>query len=226
MVYILDQVRALEREMRQDLFEQGLDIDPQIVVVTRLIPDAEGTSCNERLEPVAGTENARILRVPFRNESGELIPQWISRFEIWPYLERYARDVEPELLAELNGQPDVIIGNYSDGNLVASILARRLGVTLCTIAHALEKTKYLNSDLFWEENDDQYHFSCQFTADVISMNAADFIIASTYQEIAGTEDSIGQYESHTSFTMPGLYRGCARNRCLRSEVQYRLTWCG
>jgi sucrose synthase len=206
VVYILDQVRALEREMRQDLFEQGLDIDPQIVVVTRLIPDAEGTSCDERLEPVAGTENARILRVPFRNETGEVVPQWISRFEIWPLLERYARDVEPELLAELNGQPDVIIGNYSDGNLVASILARRLGVTLCTIAHALEKTKYLNSDLFWEENDSQYHFSCQFTADVISMNAADFIIASTYQEIAGTEDSIGQYESHSAFTMPGLYR--------------------
>ena len=206
VVYILDQVRALEREMRQDLFEQGLDIEPQIVVVTRLIPDAEGTTCDERLEPVAGTENARILRVPFRNETGEVIPHWISRFKIWPLLERYARDVEPELLAVLNGQPDLIIGNYSDGNLVASILARRLGVTLCTIAHALEKTKYLNSDLFWRENDDQYHFSCQFTADVISMNAADFIIASTYQEIAGTEDSIGQYESHSAFTMPGLYR--------------------
>lgn len=35
---------------------------------------------------------------------------------------------------------------------------------------------------------------------------ADFIITSTYQEIAGTKDSVGQYESHTSFTMPGLYR--------------------
>jgi sucrose synthase len=38
------------------------------------------------------------------------------------------------------------------------------------------------------------------------MNAADFIITSTYQEIAGTEDSIGQYEAHSAFTMPGLYR--------------------
>jgi sucrose synthase len=81
-----------------------------------------------------------------------------------------------------------------------------MDVTQCNIAHALEKTKYLNSDLHWEENDDEYHFSCQFTADVISMNAADFIIASTFQEIAGTEDSLGQYESHGAFTMPGLYR--------------------
>ena len=30
---------------------------------------------------------------------------------------------------EFQGTPDLIIGNYSDGNLVASLLAHRLGVT-------------------------------------------------------------------------------------------------
>lgn len=54
--------------------------------------------------------------------------------------------------------------------------------------------------------DDTYHFSCQFTADLIAMNHADFIITSTYQEIAGNETLVGQYESMKSFTMPGLYR--------------------
>ena len=206
VVYILDQVRALEQEMRRGLFDQGLNIAPQIVVVTRLIPEAEGTTCDQRVEEIAATRNARILRVPFREPAGDIVPHWISRFEIWPYLERFARDVERELPTELGGRPDLVIGNYSDGNLVASLLAPRLGVTQCNIAHALEKTKYLFSDLYWRENDDKYHFSCQFTADLISMNAADFIITSTYQEIAGTEDSIGQYEAHSAFTMPGLYR--------------------
>ena len=41
-----------------------------IVVLTRLIPDAHGTSCNERLEPISGCQNARILRVPFRDREG------------------------------------------------------------------------------------------------------------------------------------------------------------
>lgn len=54
-----------------------------------------------------------------------------------------------------------------------------------TIAHALEKNKYEDSDLKWKEFDPKYHFSSQFTADLISMNSADFIITSTYQEIAG-----------------------------------------
>jgi sucrose synthase len=207
VVYILDQVRAIEEEMRARLAEQGLDIEPQIIIITRLIPEAPpGTTCNERDEKVLGCRNARILRVPFRSSGGEIVPQWISRFEVWPYLERFAADVGREILAELGGRPDLIIGNYSDGNLVATMLAHNLGVTQCNIAHALEKTKYLLSDLYWSHNDTQYHFACQFTADLIAMNAADFIIASTYQEIAGREDSVGQYESYGAFTLPSLYR--------------------
>ncbi|MEF8792699.1 sucrose synthase [Thiohalorhabdus sp.] len=206
VVYILDQVRALEREMRQRIHEQGLDITPQIRVLTRLIPEAEGTTCDEPREHILHTENAQIVRVPFRTENGEIVPQWVSRFEIWPYLERFAVEAETDLLADLGGRPDLVIGNYSDGNLVATLLAQRLQVTQCNIAHALEKTKYLYSDLYWRDNDSQYHFSAQFTADLIAMNAADFIITSTYQEIAGDRESLGQYESYEAFTMPGLYR--------------------
>jgi sucrose synthase len=206
VVYILDQVRALEREMLRSIHEQGLDVEPQIVVLSRLIPDSGDTTCDHPLEHIMGTRNARILRVPFRDETGDVITRWISRFEIWPYLERFAREAEGKLVAELGEKPDFILGNYSDGNLVASLLAQSLEVTQCNIAHALEKTKYEHSDLYWKEYEDEYHFSCQYTADLISMNTADFIITSTYQEIAGTQESVGQYESYQSFTMPGLFR--------------------
>ena len=206
VVYILDQVRALERAMRDAIRRQGLEIEPSIVVLTRLLPDAADTTCDRRVEHILGTRNARILRIPFRDEHGEIVHDWTSRFEVWPYLERYALDAERELMAELGSRPDFIIGNYSDGNLVASLLAGRLGVTQCNIAHALEKTKYTDSDIRWVELEDAYHFSCQFTADLIAMNTADFIITSTFQEIAGTDESVGQYESYQSFTLPGLYR--------------------
>lgn len=205
IVYILDQVRALENEMLLRMQQQGLDFKPKILIVTRLIPDSKGTSCNQRLERVSGTEHTHILRVPFRSEDG-ILRKWISRFDVWPYLETFAEDAASEIVAELQGIPDFIIGNYSDGNLVASLLAYKMGVTQCTIAHALEKTKYPDSDIYWKKFDDKYHFSCQFTADVLAMNNADFIITSTYQEIAGTKTTVGQYESHTAFTLPGLYR--------------------
>ncbi len=206
IVYILDQVRALEQEMQERFYHLGLDIEPEIIVVTRLIPEAGDTTCNIPVEEIIGTKNAKIMRIPFRNKNGDIVPQWISRFKIWPYLEQFTIDAEREILTELQGRPDLIIGNYSDGNLVASLLSQRMGVTQCNIAHALEKTKYVYSALKWKEYEEQYHFPTQFTADLIAMNTADFIITSTYQEIAGNNEVIGQYESYSAFTMPELYR--------------------
>ncbi|KAJ9678938.1 hypothetical protein PVL29_020983 [Vitis rotundifolia] len=105
IVYMLDQVRALENEMLLKIQKQGLDVIPKILIVTRLIPDAKGTTSNQRLE-------------------------------------RISEDASNEIAAELQGVADLIIGNYGDGNLVASLLSYKLGITQGNIAHALEKTKY------------------------------------------------------------------------------------
>ncbi|MGF1479693.1 MAG: sucrose synthase [Cyanophyceae cyanobacterium] len=208
VVYVLDQARSLEKQLQEEITLAGLDgfnVQPKVVILSRLIPNSDGTRCNERLEKVHGTDNAWILRVPFREFNPNVTQNWISRFEIWPYLETYAIDAEKELTAEFRGRPDLIIGNYSDGNLVAFLLARRLKVTQFNVAHALEKSKYLFSNLYWQDLEPNYHFSLQFTADLVTMNAANCIISSTYQEIVGRPDSVGQYESYENFTMPDLY---------------------
>ncbi|XAR60549.1 Sucrose synthase [Bertholletia excelsa] len=205
VVYILDQVKAFEEELLLRIKQQGLNVKPQILVVTRLIPDAQGTKCNQELEPILNTKHSHILRIPFRTKTG-VLRQWVSRFDIYPYLERFTQDATAKVFERLECKPDLILGNYTDGNLVASLMASKLGVTLGTIAHALEKTKYEDSDVKWKQLEPKYRFSCQFTADLVTMNAADFIITSTYQEIAGSKNRPGQYESHMSFTMPGLHR--------------------
>lgn len=207
VVYILDQVRALEHELQERLNKAGLkNFMPDIVVITRLIPESMGTTCNERLEMISGTKNARILRVPFRDDDGRVLQKFVSRFEVWPYLERFTIDATKEVMMELGGKPDFVIGNYSDGNMAATLMCHELKVTQCTIAHALEKTKYDDADIYWKDYEDHYHFSIQFTADLLAMNRADFIVTSTFQEIAGGQDSVGQYESYQHFTMPNLYR--------------------
>lgn len=206
VVYILDQVKALEKELTKSLKESGLSAKPKIMILTRLIPNAGHTRCNQRLEKVHETNNTWILRVPFRTYNKKVTDNWISRFEIWPYLENFAEDSYKELLAEFGERPDFVIGNYSDGNMVAFILSNKFGITQCQIAHALEKSKYLYSALYWKNLEQYYNFSIQFTADLIAMNSANFIITSTYQEIVGTDESIGQYESYDNFTMPDLYR--------------------
>nr|XP_043613013.1 sucrose synthase 7-like [Erigeron canadensis] len=205
VVYILDQVKALEEEILLRIKQQGLNAKPRILVVSRLIPDAQGTKCNEELEPILNTMHSHILRVPFRT-SKSIVRQWVSRFDIYPYLETFVQDASSRVLEVMECKPDLILGNYTDGNIAASLMAKKFGVTQGTIAHALEKTKYEDSDVNWKKFEKKYHFSCQFTADLISMNAADFIITSTYQEIAGSNQRSGQYETHAAFTMPGLWR--------------------
>jgi sucrose synthase len=208
VVYVLEQARSLENKLQAEIQLAGLDllnIKPQVIILTRLIPNCQGTQCGLRVEKLLGAENGWILRVPFGEFNPEVTQNWISKYEIWPYLETFANDAEKELLAQFKGTPNLIIGNYSDGNLVAFLLARRLKAAHCHIAHSLEKPKNLFSNLYWQDLEKQYHFSAQYTADIISMNAADFIVTSSYQEIVGTPDSIGQYESYKCFTMPELY---------------------
>lgn len=208
VIYVLEQARSLENKLQAEIKLAGLDligIQPHVIILTRLIPNCEGTECNLRLEKIHDTENAWILRVPFGEFNSDITNNWISKYEIWPYLETFAQDAEKELLSQFKGCPNLIVGNYSDGNLVASLISRSLKVTQCNIAHSLEKPKHLFSNLYWQNLEEDYHFSAQFTADLISMNAADFIITSSYQEIVGTPDTIGQYESYKCFTMPELY---------------------
>jgi sucrose synthase len=208
VAYVIEQAVSLEQQLRANLQQSGLDllgIKPQVIILTRLIPNCTETQCSVPFEQLDGTENAWILRVPFRDYNPNVTQHWISKFEIWPYLEKFVDDAEEALLTKLGGQPNLIIGHYSDGNLVASILARRLRSIQCNIAHSLEKPKYLFSNLYWQDMEAQYHFSAQFTADLIGMNSADFIITSSNREIVGTPDSMGQYESYQCFTMPNLY---------------------
>ncbi|KAL5140948.1 Sucrose synthase 2 [Glycine soja] len=57
--------------------------------VTRLILEAKGTTCNQRLERVGGTAHTYILRV--RTKNG-ILRKWILRFDMWPYLETFAEN--------------------------------------------------------------------------------------------------------------------------------------
>lgn len=61
VVYILDKVPALQRKMLKRIKEQGLYLKPRILIITRLLPDAVGTTCGQRLEKVFGTEHSHIL---------------------------------------------------------------------------------------------------------------------------------------------------------------------
>ena len=64
--------------------------------VTRLIPEAHGTTFNQRIERISGTQHSRILWVPLRIEKG-VLHHWFSLFDVWPYLEIFSEVKDDDL---------------------------------------------------------------------------------------------------------------------------------
>lgn len=80
---LIVQVRALEKEMMARAAVAGVpDIQPRIIVLTRLIPDARGTSCDEPYEPISGTEHAAIVRIPFHDSQCAPQTPWTQTLRI------------------------------------------------------------------------------------------------------------------------------------------------
>lgn len=64
--------------------------------------------------------------------------------------------------------------------------------------------KYRDAFARWRDYGPRYNFETMFTSDLIAASRADFIVTSTQQEIAGKEDSVGQYENAMrAYTLPG-----------------------
>ncbi|MGB3636172.1 MAG: hypothetical protein WBA39_01060 [Rivularia sp. (in: cyanobacteria)] len=139
VVYVLDRVKELEKQIEENAKLGGLDvlgkIEPKIIVLTPLIPNSEDTSCERRLEKIHGSKNCWILRVPGGESQPEITQNWISRFEIYPSTESFATDSERKLLEEFTGKPDLIIGNYTDENLVFSATSTGKTSNSSTISH-------------------------------------------------------------------------------------------
>eukprot|EP00955_Chlamydomonas_euryale_P105011 365608-Chlamydomonas_euryale.AAC.5 len=95
VVYLLNAVRALEAEMKRRLVAAGRSAHlARILLVTRLIPEACGTTCDQSWEPVSGTDSAFILRVPFRRKNGMVLRKWMSRWVPWVHARGVCRAVQ------------------------------------------------------------------------------------------------------------------------------------
>jgi hypothetical protein len=101
--------------------------------LTRLIPNSEGTTCNQRIEKIVGTQHSRILRIPFRH-NGTILKKWISRFDVYPYLETYA-EVNPSHLKQrsfLHRLDYAFLSAFPRGFL---LLRERVVIVFCPTLH-------------------------------------------------------------------------------------------
>ena len=211
VVYVLQQARALGRYLQQKLADAGVEsAQPRVVILTRLIPHSEGTTTHLPLEQVADSQHAWIMRVPFRDEQGHVIKDWVSRFQVWPYLRRFTTQAQYAIAKYLQSQglgtsPDLILGHYADGNLVALWLGEAFGCLQGFVPHAFEKTKY-EGILSRQEAISKYNFHIQWLVESGYLGLSHFGQFNSYLEIAGQGTLASQIQPYQNFEFPGMYR--------------------
>ena len=149
------QVRALEQAMRSSIHEQGLDVEPRIVVLTRLIPEAEGDPATGPGARSWGNPECPILKDPL---PGRERGRWCPKLDVplrrsWPN-----RTVTPWTPSRTCGQSRGEARHRSSRNLLRqnwwppSWPRAAWGDPSAPFAHGLEKTKLpSHSDLYWKD---------------------------------------------------------------------------
>lgn len=61
------------------------------------------------------------------------------------FLLYHQQDATEKVMDILEGKPDLIIGNYTDGNLVSSLMASKLGVTQVELINTLLDFRQANN---------------------------------------------------------------------------------
>lgn len=105
----------------------------------------------------------------------------------------FEQDAAHEITAELQGFPDFIIGNYSDGNLVASLLAYKMGVTQVSNFSISFFILATSAIMLVSLNYNRYHISC------MQCNIAHPLEKTKYQDSTYIGKSLMKYHFSCQF---------------------------
>lgn len=229
--FVRDEAKAMAREIAEKMRQAGIPGKAVALIFTRLIPNAENTKADQDEEIVYedASRSVKIVRVPFSEQESQglplrgkprlknaldLVQSFIRRFEIWSYITQdafvrsSAQKIDNVLTRYGLPGPDLILGNYSDGNFLAAKLSDHYGgtVPVTMTAHALELSKYFkdmaDNGLIdnWFETEDGRYLAAQALIDAWVMRRADIIETSTLLEI------LGQYSFYHNFEFEKLFR--------------------
>jgi sucrose-phosphate synthase len=125
------------------------------------------------------SKNGQIIRIPFGPK------RYLKKESLWPYLDSMADGILSHF-RKLSMTPDVIHGHYADGGYVGSQLARLLAVPFVFTGHSLGRVKQqrmLERGKSLESVEKSYNFRRRFEAEEVSLDTAQFVVASTQQEV-------------------------------------------
>jgi sucrose-phosphate synthase len=185
--YILQLARALgssPRVRRMDL-------------VTRLIEDPDlSPDYAQREELIEG--KARIIRLPCGPK------RYLLKEKLWRYMQELI-DATLQYIHQQGELPDAIHGHYADGGLVATRVAKALGIPLIYTAHSLgrfKRERVIAEGLKPRVADARFQFRDRIEAEEETLENADIVVAGTNHEVMQQYVRYDHYNTETMRVIP------------------------
>ncbi len=118
--------------------------------------------------------------------------KYIRKELLWPHLDEYV-DKTIKYIKRQNAIADIVHGHYPDGGYVAMQLAEIFGIPFVYTGHSLGRSKLkrlLNEGMQEKDIIRKYRIDHRIRMEEEVLKKADFIVASTHQEV---NDQYGQY---------------------------------
>jgi sucrose-phosphate synthase len=147
------------------------------------------------------TDRSRIVRLPCGPEG------YLPKEAIWPYLQEFI-DNALRYIRDQGEVPDAIHGHYADGGLVATRIAKIIGIPVFYTAHSLgrfKRERILAEGMSARASERKFHFRERIEAEEETLENAELVIASTNNEV---ETQYARYDHYDKDRMRILPPGC------------------
>ncbi|MDA0660717.1 MAG: glycosyltransferase, partial [Planctomycetota bacterium] len=172
----------------------------RVELLTRKISDVNlSADYSKDVEMVA--DRSRIVRLPCGPEG------YLPKEQLWPYLQEFI-DNALRYIRDQGEVPDAIHGHYADGGLVATRIAKILGIPVFYTAHSLgrfKRERVLSEGMSPRAQNKKFHFRERIEAEEETLENAELVIASTINEV---ETQYARYDHYNKDAMRILPPGC------------------
>lgn len=163
------------------------DVDRVDLFSRQVIDNKVDSSYAEHEEQIA--PKAYIIRLPCGPR------RYLRKEVLWPYLDSFSDQVLKHV-RRIGRVPDVVHGHYADAGYVAAQLSTLFEVPMVFTGHSLGHVKLqrlLEKGASRESIETQYHISQRIEAEELALDIANFVVASTAQEV---NEQYSLYDNH------------------------------
>ena len=175
--YVIELIKALSKKENINLVE---------LITRKIIDPAVDKIYSEDKENI--NEKASIIRIPCGPD------KYLKKERLWPYLDEFTDHIV-QYLIKAKRVPDIVHAHYADAGYVGSRIAAILNVPFVFTGHSLGRVKkerlLLERGSTEKSIESKYNISTRIEAEELALSSAEFVIASTRQEV---NDQYAKYE--------------------------------